>query len=72
MNVYYQVTHKLQAPIIARNVTFHTGFPVGADGRVGGRTYIVQSCDYQNFLNAYITKFLTSWCFAHARAPLLS
>ena len=52
MNVYYQVTHKLQAPIIARNVTFHTGFPVGADGRVGGRTYIVQSCDYQNFLNA--------------------
>ena len=28
MNVYYQVTHKLQAPIIAGNVTLHTGFPV--------------------------------------------
>ena len=27
-------------------------FPGGADGQGGRQTYIVQSCDYQNFLNA--------------------
>ena len=39
MNVYYQVTHKLQDPIIARNVTLHTGFPVAQmDREVDGLT----------------------------------
>ena len=39
MNAYYQVTHKLQAPIIAGNVTFHTGFPgLQTDREVDGLT----------------------------------